>query len=220
MNGFFSTLIHPEESDLSPSEFLIPIACVMFMCMVFVIMIMPLAEAILSIIVVVGSTMIGLGMFMTKFSHEYLKKISLRGFGFILLAILAYFIYQSDNMLPTGELIVNILLLVISSIAAIILFIYAVMDLVFAVTFSIKRKQNAKWGDSEGKLHIDSRYIYFRSDDGKKRVAIRCSDIVDVESDSKHVIVYFTADSKVSSERFDMSNTDQMCKDIKKMLGI
>ena len=190
------------------------------MYMVFVIMIMPLAEAILSIIVVVGPTVIGLGMFMTKFSHEYLKKISLRGFGFILLAILAYFIYQSDNMLPTGELIVNILLLVISSIVAIVLFIYAVMDLVFAVTFSIKRRQNAKWGDSDGKLHIDSRYIYFRSDDGKKRVAIRCSDIVDVESDSKHVIVYFTADSKVSSERFDMSNTDQMCKDIKKILGI
>ena len=110
--------------------------------------------------------------------------------------------------------------IVISSIAAFVLFIYAVVDLVFAVTFSITRRRNVKWGDSEGKLHIDSRYIYFRSNDGKKRIAIRCSDIVDVESDSKHVIVYFTADSKVSSERFGMSNTDHMYKDIKKMLGI
>ena len=190
------------------------------MCNVVIIMIMSLTEALLSIIVAVGSTIIVFGMFMTKFSHEYLKKISLTGFCFILFAILAYFIYQSDYIFPTGEPIVNKLLLVISALAGGILFIYALLTLIFAMTLSIKRRCKASWGDSAGKLYTDSRYIYFHSNDGEKGVAIRCSDIVNVESDSEHIIVYFTADRKVSSERFSMSNPDQTCKDIKKMLGI
>lgn len=221
MNGFFYTLIRPGDSDLTPFEFLVPITCTMFMYTIFVVLIISLTEAILPIIIAIGSVLITLGVVMTKFSYEYLRSISLKGFGFILFGILAYFIYHDRNMFPTDDFFVNSILLIIFSLVASSLLIYATVELVFAITFSRRRIRNAKWDDSNGKLHIDSRYVYFHSDDGKKSVVIRCGDIVDVKSDSKYTIVYFITDSKkVYSERFSMPNPVQTYKDIKKILGI
>lgn len=101
-----SALLWPEKSCFTTGEFLGFSAGIILVCIAFVFGMVLLPESILVVIVVIVSSVIGLGTFMAKFSSHYLKAISLRGFGFLIFVVLAYFMVQTESF-PTEDTIVN-----------------------------------------------------------------------------------------------------------------
>ena len=224
LKEMFCALIWPEKSQIKPVEFLAFITCVILICVGFVFGMLPVPESLLTVIVMIASSVIGLGTFMTRFSHHYLKSISLRGFGFLVFATLSYFAVQSESF-PTENITVNWLFMIACLVLALILIFYAILDLIFAISFSMTTKTIVCWNKSNGKLHVNSRHIYFRSNNGKKRFAINSNDVIDVEyddgeSDSPYVEIYFLRDLKINSEKFYVSDSERICKNIRKLFGL